>query len=101
MDVLGIQNSFCDARDNHIFNKVLLSDGKWYYVDCTYDDPKDKYRTKYLLFNLVERKVVKDGEDKMGLYYETTQYWEGYPEYDPNRTVNFEILYQTWIPKKQ
>ena len=38
MDLMGIPNEQIYG-DNHAWNAVQLEDGKYYYVDCTWDDP--------------------------------------------------------------
>ena len=38
-----------ETPEGHMWNYVLMDDGKWYLVDCTWDDQKSGIRTEYLL----------------------------------------------------
>lgn len=65
------------ARGNHAWNRVYL-DGKWQYIDCTWDDPVSATPTlRYDYFLIDAEQLVK------------THWWNGddYPmpdDYDPN-----------------
>lgn len=66
----GITNAETrDIYDGHIWNAVKL-DGKWYQVDCTWDDTKDNYYNfdpTHLYFGLTDElmALAHDGHNKI------------------------------------
>ena len=62
----GIQSYYVVgyARENHAWNLAKI-DGKWYYVDATWDDPlnngsDDPYSPYYSYFNITTNKLKED-----------------------------------------
>lgn len=69
MEMLGVESKLVMGvskldYQKHVWNMVKLDDGKWYYVDLTFDEtiPEIAGRVNYDYFNIPYELIVKDHE---------------------------------------